>query len=78
MFAMRDGKCFPAERALAGNCDHLVDGGGVFFTEKKQTINLRIEVFDSFVVPELSADPVSASIVAGVRWMGRPGEHSVS
>ena len=78
MFAMPNGKCFPAALALAGQCDHLVDGGGVVFTEKNQTINLRIEVFDPFVVPKLSADPVSASIVAGVRWMGSAGEYSVS
>jgi hypothetical protein len=75
---MPDGMCFPASHALAGHCDHLVDGGGIVFSEKNQTINLRIEVFDPFVVHKLSADPISAPIVAGVRWMGSTGEHRIS
>lgn len=78
MFAMLNGESFPAALALAGHCDHLADGGEVFFIEKNQTIDLQIEVFDPFVVPKLSADPNSASIVAGVRWMGRKGEHCLS
>ncbi|KAF9791045.1 hypothetical protein BJ322DRAFT_1017634 [Thelephora terrestris] len=43
LFAMDDGPCFPAELALAGRCDLLVDGDSAVFTEQNQTINLRIE-----------------------------------
>ncbi|KAF9650887.1 hypothetical protein BDM02DRAFT_3185042 [Thelephora ganbajun] len=43
MFAMADGTCFPAQLALVGQCDRLLDGNGVVFTERNQTINLRIE-----------------------------------
>ena len=75
MFAMVDGKCFPATLALAGHCDSLVDGSGVAFTELNHTINLRIEVFDLSVIPGLSVDTTSTSTVAWVRWMGGAGEH---
>jgi hypothetical protein len=65
--AMLDGKCLLAALALAGNCDHLADGGGIVFAEKNQTTNLRVEVFDrSLVIPIISADQISASTVAGV------------
>lgn len=42
-FAMADGKPFPAELALAGQCELLVDKDREAFTEQPQTINLRIE-----------------------------------
>lgn len=45
---MPNGDNFPAELALAGKCDCLVDGDGAVFAEQVQTINLRIEVFDLF------------------------------
>ena len=77
MFAMVDGKYFPATLALAGHCDDLVDGSGVVFTELNHTINLRIEVFDLFVIPGLSVDTTSTSTVAWVRWMVGAGEHCV-
>ena len=41
---MADGKSFPAELAPAGQCDLLVDGGGVVISDQNHTINLRIEV----------------------------------
>ena len=53
MFAMFDGKCFPAALALAGECDRLMDGDAVALTEKRQIINLGIEVFVLRVIPSL-------------------------
>lgn len=43
-FALADGRCFPAELALAGKYNLLVDGNSAVFTEQNQSINLRIEV----------------------------------
>ena len=57
MFAMADGKCFPAESALAGQYDRLVDGGSAVFLEQSHTINLRIEVFSLLAVPKPSLIP---------------------
>jgi len=51
-FATYGGEYFPAISAHAGNCDHLADGDEVVFTEGNQTINLRVEVFVPFVVPD--------------------------
>lgn len=48
-FAMADGRCFPAELALVGQCNRLVDGDDTVFAEHHQTINMRIEVFGLFV-----------------------------
>jgi len=54
MFAMFDGKCFPATLALAGKCSLLVDEDTVpSFTKKHHLINLRIEVFVLHVIPSL-------------------------
>ena len=48
MFATANGGYFPAELALAGQCDLLVDANGTVFTDHNQTINLRIEVSSRF------------------------------
>jgi len=53
MFATTDGGYFPAELALAGQYNFLVDGNGAVFTEQNHTINLRIEVPSLFVIPKL-------------------------
>ena len=45
---MTSGDDFPAEFALAGRCEFLVDGDSAVFAEQVQTINLRIEVFHLF------------------------------
>lgn len=71
---MTHGFDFPAELALSGRCDLLVDGDSAVFTEQVQTINLRIEVFHLF----LSATSLSSDYhvkVAGLRGMGSTGEH---
>ena len=68
MFAMADGMCFPAELALAGQCDLLVDGGGVVFNEPNHTINLRIEVFGLLVTTKPSLIPYLRS-----QWPGYNG-----
>ena len=68
MFSMIDGKCFPAALALAGRCDHLVDGGAIVFTEKNQTINLRIEVFVLHAILNLSLTPF-----LHLQWPGYDG-----
>jgi len=57
MFASADGAHFPAELALAGQCDHLVDANGMVLPGHDQTINMRIEVSDSSVTPRLSLIP---------------------
>jgi len=57
MFAMADGKCFPAELALAGQYDRLVDGGSAVFSEQSHTINLRIEVFGLLITLKQSLIP---------------------
>jgi len=54
MFATTGGGYFPAELALAGQYNLLVDAGGAVFTEQNHTINLRIEVPGLFVILELS------------------------
>ena len=68
MFAMTDGICFPAELALSGRCDLLVDGGGAVFTGGNHTINLRIEVSNLSVVPKLSLTPFLP-----LQWPGYDG-----
>ena len=68
MFATTDGKCFPAALALASHCDHLADGGAVVFTEKNQTIYLRIEVFVLYVILDLSLIPLLR-----LQWPGYDG-----
>jgi len=65
---MPNGKCFPVALALARQCDDLVDGGGVVFTEKNQIINLRIEVFVLYVTPDLSLIPF-----LHLQWPGYDG-----
>jgi len=52
MFATEDGGYFPAELALAGQCDLLVDANGAVFPDHNQTINMRIEVCNRFFLPE--------------------------
>ena len=51
MFATVDCSAFPLRIALAGSCEPLVDVAGEVFIEQTQTINLRIEVFDTSVIP---------------------------
>jgi hypothetical protein len=62
MFAMADGTGFPAHFASAGRYDVLVDERGAVFTEQSHTINLRIEVFVTFVTPK----PLSVSFPSAV------------
>ena len=50
-FATVDCSAFPLCIALAESCDPLVDAAGEVFMEQTQTINLRIEVFDTSVIP---------------------------
>lgn len=50
MFATVDCSAFPLRIALAGSCEPLVDVAGEVFIEQTQTINLRIEVFDTSVI----------------------------
>ena len=76
-FSMVNSQCFPAALAIAGQFERLVDGHGPVFTEQIHTINMRIEVFDPFAVLSPRADPLSASIVAGIRGVVRSSEHSV-
>ena len=68
MFVMADGCCFPAEIALARKCDLLVDGGSEVFSEKTQTINLRIEVTGSFAI--LSSSLIE---IPSLQWPGYEG-----
>ena len=78
MFTAVDGGHFPAELALAAQCDSLVDGRSEAFIEQSHTINLRIEVIGLCVVPQAIVYPISTSTVAGVRWMGSAGEYRIS
>ena len=75
-FAMVDGGCgcYPAESALAGHCELLVDLNGTVFPDHNQTINMRIEVHNFFFTFRAVAYSTSPFTVAGVRWMGRTGE----
>lgn len=66
MFAMEDRGYLPAELALAGQFDRLVDRNSAVFTDHHQTINMRIEVSGIFVVSEAVAHSISTSAVAGV------------
>ena len=75
---MEDRGYLPAELALAGQCDRLVDRNGIVFNDNHQTINLRIEVSGLFIVLRAAAHSISTSAVAGVRWMGSTGEYHVS
>ena len=52
MFAMADGGCIPAELALTGQCDSLVDKNSTVFADHTQTINMRIEVPGLFCHPQ--------------------------
>ena len=76
-FATTYGFDFPAEVALAGKCDSLVDGDTAVFAEQVQTINLRIEVFYLFP-PSTYLSSNSHATVAGLPGMGSAGEHLVS
>ena len=60
------GGYFPAELALAGKCNSLVDGRSVAFTDQSRTINLRIEVIGRCAVPQVITYPISTSTVARV------------
>jgi hypothetical protein len=66
-FATIYGGDFPAELALAGKCEFLVDGDSPVFTEQVQTINLRIEVFD------LSRRQVISHLTPMSQWPGYDG-----
>ena len=73
---MTDGDYFPAEPALAGECDLLVGMDTPVFPERTQTINLRTEVpgpppYSSY----LSYDPRVAE--AGARWVWSKNEYIV-
>jgi len=68
VFVMVNGGPFPAEFALAGQCDLLVDGGDEVFSEQNHTINLRIEVFGSLVTLKPSLTPFLRS-----QWPGYNG-----
>ena len=59
---------FPAESALAGQCDLLVDANGTIFPDHDQTINLRIEVSSRFVISKTIAHPISH-----LQWPGYDG-----
>jgi len=78
MFSMTDGSPFPAESALTGHCELLVDANGTVFPDHNHTINMRIEVSGSFAFFKAIAHPSSTPIVAGVRRMGCTGERHVS
>lgn len=73
---MSNGEGFPAELALAGRCNFLVDGDSSVFTEQPQTINLRIEVLDLFSTPDYLSSNLHVK-VAGLRRVGSAGEHLV-
>jgi len=77
MFGTTDGGYFPAELALAGQYNLLVDGNGAVFTEQNHTINLRIEVQGLFGILELSLIKILHP-VAGVQRMGSTGGYHVS
>lgn len=49
-FVMADGTPFPAELALAGQLDLLVDRNDIVFTGLNHTTNIRIEVPDLLTV----------------------------
>lgn len=68
---MVDVPFFPAEFALAGKFEDLVDWSGSTFTEQIQTINLRIEVFG--VLPSSSLDSFILCVYSGQGT--RDGEH---
>ena len=68
MFAMADRKYIPAELALAGQCELLVDGNGTVFPDHNQTINMRIEVDDRIFIPNPTADSISP-----FKWPGYDG-----
>lgn len=68
MFTTVYGDCFPSALALAGQCGLLVDGGGLVFTERDYSINLRIEVFDLFSTPKLPPIPFLS-----LQWPGYDG-----
>ena len=72
---MPNGDYFPAEDALAGRFDLLVDGTGAVFTDQSQTINMQIEVSGPFVTPVAITHLISTDTVAGIRWVG---EHQIS
>ena len=78
IFAMEDRGYLPAELALSGPWNRLVDRNGTVFTDHHQTINMRIEVFGPFIVFRAAAHSISTSAVAGVQWMGSTGEYHVS
>jgi hypothetical protein len=78
MFVTLDGKYFPTVLALAGQFDRLVDGNSQAFASLSHTINLRIEVSGLFVIPNATAHPISASVVARVQRMVRAGGYHVS
>ena len=63
------GKGFPAEFALADQCDSLVDGDSRVFADQNQTINMLIEVSCPFVILKAIAHPISAS----TQWPGYDG-----
>ena len=66
-FAMVDGGCLPAELALAGQCDRLVNRSDIVFTDHHLSVRLRIEVSDIFIVLRAVVHSISTSVVAGVR-----------
>ena len=78
MFGMEDRRYLPAELALSGQCDRLVDRNNTVFTDHHQTINMRIEVSGLFIIPRAAAHSIPTSAVAGVRWMGSTGKYHVS
>lgn len=77
LFTMADELWFPAQFALQEMYHCLVGGDDIAFTEKIQTIHLRIEVpglLSSLSHP--SSDFMFT--VARVRWMGSTSERCVS
>ena len=74
---MTDGAPLPAEFALSGQLDLLVDRDDLVFTGLGYTIGLRIEVPDILSsLSHHSSDFVFT--VAGVRWMGSTSEYRIS
>lgn len=59
---------FPAELALTGQCNLLVDGDSEAFTDRSQTINLRTEVIGLCIIPKLSFIPF-----LHLQWPGYDG-----
>lgn len=71
---MADGKYCPAELALVGELRFLLDQESQVFSQRLESIRLRIEVFGFF----LSSSFLSYNVtVAGLQWMDSKGEHLV-